>query len=501
MSGDPISCARRAEWSHPARVLLACCALAVGACGDDSTTAPGSREPATQIRLTTPYEIAAPGTAIDTVFATVTDRFDKRVAGAPVAWVVELGGGSVRALASTTDAQGIARAIWTLGTNVGNNALTATSGLLTDRLTAIASTGFAAVAVAVGGEHACALIPSGAAYCWGSNREGQLGGGTTDDVPHTSPSRVVGGHTFKQLVAGTFHTCGLTAGGVAYCWGADYSGQLGSFVFDVAVGPTRVPIAQPLAAITAGAHHTCGLTIQRTIYCWGDNTAGEIGDGSDRSAAVPWGLLKQRQPAQIVGGRSFLTLASTFSNTCAAATTGQTYCWGSNQAGELGTAGGKCRMLADQYYFSEDWDLPCSTTPVPINSQESLTSLTASGLGVCGLTTAGGLVCWGSNYLPPTVIPDVRVSAAWSLGHIVCGVETSNAVSCWGLGHKGPRTQRPFGDAVTLVNLSSMGSTSCGVSRGPSPIAYCWGHNYKGQAGNETLTYHYIPVAVGLPRR
>ena len=40
--------------------------------------------------------------------------------------------------------------------------------------------GFAATTVAAGDQHACALDPDGAAWCWGYNRMGQLGDGTLE---------------------------------------------------------------------------------------------------------------------------------------------------------------------------------------------------------------------------------------------------------------------------------------------------------------------------------
>jgi alpha-tubulin suppressor-like RCC1 family protein len=45
--------------------------------------------------------------------------------------------------------------------------------------------------VSVGGVHACGKIKSGATYCWGHNRFGNLGDGTTDD--RYVPTPVIGG--------------------------------------------------------------------------------------------------------------------------------------------------------------------------------------------------------------------------------------------------------------------------------------------------------------------
>jgi alpha-tubulin suppressor-like RCC1 family protein len=83
------------------------------------------------------------------------------------------------------------------------------------------------IGLAAGYFHACAIQSDGAPYCWGSNIHGELGAGL-----HTRSTTVVsavgGGLRFTQMVAGRDHTCGLTAAGVAWCWGAGRFGQLGS---------------------------------------------------------------------------------------------------------------------------------------------------------------------------------------------------------------------------------------------------------------------------------
>lgn len=48
-----------------------------------------------------------------------------------------------------------------------------------------------AVGIASAASSVCALLRSGAVECWGSNRQGQLGTGTADELPHPTPSRVI----------------------------------------------------------------------------------------------------------------------------------------------------------------------------------------------------------------------------------------------------------------------------------------------------------------------
>src|SRR5437773_201011 len=78
--------------------------------------------------------------------------------------------------------------------------------------------------VSAGGRHTCGLTPGNRAFCWGGNDEGQLGDDTT--IPRLTPVRVGTGLLFRQVSAGGAHTCGLTPDNLAYCWGWNIKGQL-----------------------------------------------------------------------------------------------------------------------------------------------------------------------------------------------------------------------------------------------------------------------------------
>jgi hypothetical protein len=84
-----------------------------------------------------------------------------------------------------------------------------------------------------GAQHTCALTALGEAWCWGLNNLGQLGSlgaqtctahvpwfGSVTNPCSRSPRVVETDLRFASLASGHVHTCGLTAAGEAYCWGA-----------------------------------------------------------------------------------------------------------------------------------------------------------------------------------------------------------------------------------------------------------------------------------------
>lgn len=94
--------------------------------------------------------------------------------------------------------------------------------------------------LAVGDQHACAIIAAGAIKCWGYNFSGELGSNTTTDS--LIPVVVTGLTGATSLGAGGAHTCAIAATGTAKCWGQHLAGQLGNN------SPTRSSI--PVTALT-----------------------------------------------------------------------------------------------------------------------------------------------------------------------------------------------------------------------------------------------------------
>jgi len=186
-------------------------------------------------------------------------------------------------------------------------------------------------AIAVGLWHTCALSTAGGVKCWGYNELGQLGDGSTGDK--TTPRSVVGlGSGVAAITAGYLHTCALTAAGAVKCWGYNRSGQLGDGTSgDGASKPTPVDVVgldSGVVAITAGSRHTCALSTAGGVKCWGQNSFSQLGDGSTTDYTTP---------VDVVGlGSGVVAIAAGGAHTCVLSTAGGVKCWGWGWDGQLG---------------------------------------------------------------------------------------------------------------------------------------------------------------------
>jgi alpha-tubulin suppressor-like RCC1 family protein len=130
--------------------------------------------------------------------------------------------------------------------------------------------------------------------CWGEGTAGQLGdghvipvGGTysvrsSSPVVVAQPPGATSTISFKSVATGYFHSCALS-GGDAYCWGHGWFGEIGTGTQSSANTPRKVQapygVTLNFTKITVGDGHTCGIS-GGSIYCWGRNEAGQLGIGT-----------------------------------------------------------------------------------------------------------------------------------------------------------------------------------------------------------------------------
>ena len=292
---------------------------------------------------------------------------------------------------------------------------------------------------AAGTLHSCALTPTGAAYCWGRNTEGELGRGSAPG-DNTIPAPVLTSLTFSAIAAGGAHSCALSSA-IAYCWGLNSAGQLGDNSTMMQLTPTRALAEVSLTTIVAGVNHTCALSSAGPVYCWGQNTLGQVGDSTQT---------ERHAPTAVVGGLTFSSLSAGGNHTCALTASGTAYCWGSNTRRELGAG------LPDT----------AVSAPAAVTGALSFTLITAGGAHTCGLTADGLAYCWGDN----------------DSGQLGDSSSTERAVPTAVYG------------ATRFATLEAGGNHTCGSTA--ARVVYCWGDGLRGQLGRGVQQSSLVPVKV-----
>ena len=188
------------------------------------------------------------------------------------------------------------------------------------------------IGVYAGWVHTCVLKRSGEAQCWGERGWGQLGN-TEADQYQSTPVTVGDGQRFTSMAAGGSWTCGIDKFGTVYCWGRGSSGTLGIGEVPSSYGtssPTPVKGGLTFKSIAAGTDHTCALTPGGLAYCWGLDNYGQAGGGVRTYWPPVW------EPTAVVSDLAFATISAGGSHTCAVTETGDVYCWGRNYEGQIG---------------------------------------------------------------------------------------------------------------------------------------------------------------------
>lgn len=420
---------------------------------------------------------------------------------------------------ATIDAAGKIRTLAT-----GSATLTATAEGFQDEIGLTVRPHF--TSIALGGSHVCGFSGIDGLWCWGLNDAGQLG--QPEHVTCVAagqcsmvPLRLPGNYRFVAASLGAWHSCAVTDAGAAYCWGSNRFGQIGhgSTSTDIIRTPTAVAGGLTFASLHAGRWHTCGITTTGDTYCWGWDHWGQLGTGvppTERCSG--FGSQTQvpcsRVPMKVVGNHVFVEVEAREQSTCGRTAAGTIHCWGLEVGGSEAT---ECQN-----------ELPsnrCTRTPlIQAGGATYAGLLQTGGSMICGRSAAGALDCWGSAFsgefgngvVHTNTATPIAVAGGVTFAQTVTGImhlcarNTDSTVMCWGDGNYGtgsqgpdlpPRvTPTPLGGGIRFSQLfgGALSATTCGLS--VAGRAYCWGDGRTGQLGNNSAAVRIEPVAVWLAR-
>lgn len=299
--------------------------------------------------------------------------------------------------------------------------------------------------VSAGRTHTCALT-QGAVKCWGDGADGKLGNGTTNSSP--TPVSVVGLSTVSNqvvaLAVGADFSCAqmqniLSGVSTVRCWGGNSVGQVGNGTTSPQVfAPATVSGLTGVTHLTAGSYFACAVT-GGTVRCWGSGISGQFGNGTT--------VLSSNVPAAAATGITNATMVTAGgSHVCVAnGTTGDAWCWGDRGFGQVGDGVISSTVRTSPYYFG------ASFRPTRIYAANAGNCAVVSGQAFCwGLNNQGQLgnvgQPTGNSGLPLPVTGQTSGVATMAVGlNHACTISTTGALSCWGDNALGQRGSAPFG--------------------------------------------------------
>jgi alpha-tubulin suppressor-like RCC1 family protein len=349
-------------------------------------------------------------------------------------------------------------------------------------------------AIAVGGDHTCALTTGGGVKCWGLAAVGELGNGVSTGLSRT-PVDVTGlASGVTAIAAGLYFTCALTSGGGVKCWGKNQHGQLGDGSKTNRSLPSDVVgLTSGVSAISAAYDHACALMSRGGVKCWG------LTSGLGNYVAAD-----RLTPVDAVGLTSKVSaIALSNAGGCALMTSGGVKCWGHGVYGELGNG-----STTGVY-----------RTPVAVVGLRNGVAAIDAGDDVCVLTDAGGAECWGPNQFgqlgngskaissstPVDVVGLTSPITALAVGFDhTCAITVEGGIKCWGhnvqgeLGNGSTTDSSAPVDVVGLTSgvatISADGYVTCAIVSAGG--VKCWGDNGYGQLGDGTTKDRSAPVDV-----
>jgi alpha-tubulin suppressor-like RCC1 family protein len=209
--------------------------------------------------------------------------------------------------------------------------------------------------LAAGEDHVCALLDNATVKCWGRGSSGQLGQGNGNNLGDDAnemgdflPTIDLGTtRTVKSIFAGNDTNCAILDNNTTKCWGSNSNGELGKGNTDN-LGDDANEMGDNLAImdfgsnvyakqIALGSYHGCVLLSNNTIKCWGEGTSGQLGtENTNTLGDDPNEMGDNLQAVNIGSDKTIYMIDSFHQNTCAVLNIDDVKCWGKGDRGQLG---------------------------------------------------------------------------------------------------------------------------------------------------------------------
>jgi alpha-tubulin suppressor-like RCC1 family protein len=245
------------------------------------------------------------------------------------------------------------------------------------------------------------------------------------------------------------------------------------------------------------------------VVAWGENEVGQLGDGNTIETDTPVAVRGLSEATTLSIGRKFgLALLSD----------GTVMSWGENTWGQLGdgtdTGPDKCHANFAQ---ASGYEVPCSTTPVPITGLSDVIAVAAGAQHGLALMSNGTVMAWGDNEdgqlgdgTQSTSDVPVAVHGLSEVAAIAADQDSSFAllkngtVMSWGYngwGALGRGINNPPQDLPALVSGPTNARAIAGYLNSNLALladgtVVSWGENGLGELGDGTTVESSLPVAV-----
>jgi len=201
--------------------------------------------------------------------------------------ITQIATGSYHSVAVASDGT-----VWAWGDNVFGGLGDGTLNYSSTPVQVQVPAGHTFTQVAASSYSSLAVASDGTAWGWGYNAQGQLGNGS-NSVESLTPVQVQvpAGHTITQIAAGGFHSLAVGSDGTVWAWGSNSNGQLGNGTTNDNPTTTpvqvRTPAGHTITQVAGGYDHSLAVASDGTAWAWGDNALGQLGNGSSTNSSTP----------------------------------------------------------------------------------------------------------------------------------------------------------------------------------------------------------------------